>query len=211
MADALSKFLDAGRFGSGDGAAALHTLYVRSALVAHKEDMIMRSAFDFAPFRRSTVGFDRLFDMLENSSLGQAQENYPPFDLIKLGDNVYRIELAVAGFKPDELDITAQQNVLIVTGRKKDESEEKGNNYVYRGIATRSFERRFALADHIQVRGADMKDGLLSIELVREIPEAMKPKKINIGESQREDRSAIGSSSDQPASKQTVDAEAEHA
>ena len=171
----------------------------------------MRSAFDFAPFRRSTVGFDRLFDMLESSSLGQAQENYPPFDLIKLGDNDYRIELAVAGFKPDELDITAQQNVLVVTGRKKDESEEKGNNYVYRGIATRSFERRFALADHIQVRGADMKDGLLSIELVREIPEAMKPKKINIGESQREERSAIGSSSDQLASKQTVDAEAQNA
>jgi molecular chaperone IbpA len=171
----------------------------------------MRSAFDFAPFRRSTVGFDRLFDMLENSSLGQTQENYPPFDLIKLGDNDYRIELAVAGFKPEELDITAQQNVLIVSGRKKDESEDKGNNYVYRGIATRSFERRFALADHIQVRGADMKDGLLSIDLVREIPEAMKPKKINIGESQRDERSAIGSSSDQPASKQTVDAEAQNA
>ncbi|MFL6764950.1 MAG: Hsp20 family protein [Sphingomicrobium sp.] len=171
----------------------------------------MRSAFDFAPFRRSTVGFDRLFDMLENSTLGQAQENYPPFDLIKLGDNDYRIELAVAGFKPDELDITAQQNVLLVTGRKKDESEEKGNNYVYRGIATRSFERRFALADHIQVRGADMKDGLLSIELVREIPEAMKPKKINIGASQGSERSAIGSGGEKQASQQTVDAEAEHA
>ena len=144
----------------------------------------MRSAFDFAPFRRSTVGFDRLFDMLENSSLGQGQENYPPFDLIKLGDNDYRIELAVAGFKPDEIDITAQQNVLLVSGRKKEEADEKGNSYIYRGIATRSFERRFALADHIQVRGADMKDGLLSIELVREIPEAMKPKKINIGDSQ---------------------------
>ena len=167
----------------------------------------MRSAFDFAPFRRSTVGFDRLFDMLENSSLGQGQqENYPPFDLIKLGDNDYRIELAVAGFKPDELDITAQQNVLIGSGRKKDESDEKGNNYIYRGIATRSFERRFALADHIRVRGADMKDGLLAIELVREIPEAMKPKKINIGASQ--ERSAIG---DKPASERTVDAEAEHA
>jgi molecular chaperone IbpA len=171
----------------------------------------MRSAFDFAPFRRSTVGFDRLFDMLENSSLGQSQENYPPFDLIKLGDNDYRIELAVAGFKPDELDITAQQNVLLVSGRKKDESAEKESNYIYRGIATRSFERRFALADHIQVRGADMKDGLLSIDLVREIPEAMKPRKINIGESQREERSAIGSSSDQPASRQTVDAEAQNA
>ena len=173
----------------------------------------MRSAFDFAPFRRSTVGFDRLFDMLENSSFGQAGENYPPFDLIKLGDNDYRIELAVAGFKPDEIDITAQQNVLLVSGRKKEEAEDgKGNNYIYRGIATRSFERRFALADHIQVRGADMKDGLLSIELVREIPEAMKPKKINIGESQGQQpqHDRIGSS-DQSASRQTVDAEAERA
>jgi molecular chaperone IbpA len=169
----------------------------------------MRSAFDFSPFRRSTVGFDRLFDMLENSTLGQTQENYPPFDLIKEGENEYRIELAVAGFKPEELDITAQQNVLVVSGRKKEESDEKGSDYIYRGIATRSFERRFALADHIQVRGADMRDGLLSIELVREIPEAMKPKKIDIGGSKRSERSAIGS--DQPASKQTVEAEAEHA
>jgi molecular chaperone IbpA len=166
----------------------------------------MRSAFDFAPFRRSTVGFDRLFDMLENSSAGQTQENYPPFDLIKTGENDYRIELAVAGFKADEIDITAQQNVLIVSGRKGEESEEKGGDYIYRGIATRSFERRFALADHIQVRGADLKDGLLAIELVREIPEAMKPKKIDIGGSRR---SAIGG--DKPASKQTVEAEAEHA
>ena len=169
----------------------------------------MRSAFDFAPYRRSTVGFDRLFDMLENSNLGQGQENYPPFDLIKLGDNDYRIELAVAGFKPDELDITAQQNVLIVSGRKKDEGSEKGDNYIYRGIATRSFERRFALADHIQVRGADIKDGLLAIELKREIPEAMKPRKINIGGSAPQ-HDQIGGG-DQPASKQTVDAEAENA
>ena len=169
----------------------------------------MRSAFDFAPFRRSTVGFDRLFDMLENSSASQSQENYPPFDLIKLGDNEYRIELAVAGFKPDEIEITAQQNVLIVSGKKSEESENRGNDYIYRGIATRSFERRFALADHIQVRGADLKDGLLAVELIREIPEAMKPRKISIGGSQ--ERSAIGSGDQQPASKQTVDAEAEHA
>jgi molecular chaperone IbpA len=170
----------------------------------------MRSAFDFAPYRRSTVGFDRLFDMLENSSLGQSGENYPPFDLIKLGDNEFRIELAVAGFKADELDITAQESVLVVSGRKKDESDEQASNYIYRGIATRSFERRFALADHIQVRGADMKDGLLAIELVREIPEAMKPKKISIGGSQGGERSAIGGG-DKPASRQTVNAEAEHA
>ena len=173
----------------------------------------MRSAFDFAPFRRSTVGFDRLFDMLENSSFGGAQENYPPFDLIKDGDNEYRIELAVAGFKPGEIDITAQQNVLIVAGSKKEEQgEDKRGDYIYRGIANRSFERRFALADHIQVRAADMKDGLLSIELVREIPEAMKPKKIEIGGGQSEQRpqhDRIGD--DQPASQRTVDAEAEHA
>ena len=155
----------------------------------------MRSAFDFAPFRRSTVGFDRLFDMLENSNTGQAQENYPPFDLIKLGDNEYRIELAVAGFKPDEIDITAQQNVLIVSGKKSEESGDRGSDYIYRGIATRSFERRFALADHIQVRGADLKDGLLAIELVREIPEAMKPRKIDIGGSEKR------------ASQQTLEAE----
>jgi molecular chaperone IbpA len=170
----------------------------------------MRSAFDFAPYRRSTVGFDRLFDMLENSNAGQGQENYPPFDLIKLGDNDYRIELAVAGFKPGEIDITAQQNVLIVSGKKAEESENRGQDYIYRGIATRSFERRFALADHIQVRGADLKDGLLAIELVREIPEAMKPRKISIGGSEQQERSVIGGG-DQPASRQTVDAEAEKA
>ena len=142
----------------------------------------MRSTFDFAPYRRSTVGFDRLFDMLENTSLGNGGENYPPFDLIKTGENDYRIELAVAGFKPSEIDITAQQNVLIVAGSKKDEQgETNSGDYIYRGIANRSFERRFALADHIQVRGADMKDGMLQIELVREIPEAMKPRKIAVG------------------------------
>jgi molecular chaperone IbpA len=173
----------------------------------------MRSAFDFAPFRRSTVGFDRLFDMLENSNASGVGENYPPFDLIKLGDNQYRIELAVAGFKADEIDITAQQNVLIVTGRKSDESDQKGSDFIYRGIANRSFERRFALADHIQVKGADLKDGLLSIELVREIPEAMKPRKIDIGggSETRAERSAIGGGDQQPASQQTVEAEAENA
>lgn len=169
----------------------------------------MRSAFDFSPYRRSAVGFDRLFDMLENSSLGNGGENYPPFDLIRTGENDYRIELAVAGFKRDEIDITAQQNVLIVSGRKKEESEDEGSDYIYRGIATRSFERRFALADHIQVRGADMKDGLLSVELVREIPEAMKPKKVEIGGgSERKEQKSIGGG-DEPASKQTVNAEAE--
>lgn len=139
----------------------------------------MRSAFDFGNFRRSSVGFDRLFDMLENSNFGG--ENYPPFDLIKVDDNRYRIEVAVAGFGKDDIEITSQQNQLLVRGQKGDEN---GSNYVHRGIANRSFERRFALADHIQVRGADLKDGMLAIELVREIPEAMKPRKIEIGGTQ---------------------------
>ena len=167
----------------------------------------MRSAFDFAPFRRSSVGFDRLFDMLENSSFGASQqENYPPFDLVKEGENQFRIELAVAGFKPDEIDITAQQNVLIVSGRKSEENEQKEGDFIYRGIANRSFERRFALADHIQVKGADLKDGLLSIDLVREIPEAMKPRKIDIGGSERKPETIEAKAEKAPQS-----AEPEHA
>jgi molecular chaperone IbpA len=138
----------------------------------------MRSAFDFAPFRRSTVGFDRLFDLLESSAAGQSEETYPPFDLVQLDDTSFRINLAVAGFKKDEIDITTQQNLLIVTGRRK---EDVGRGFIHRGIATRSFERRFGLADHVTVRSADLSDGLLSIDLVREIPEAMRPRKIDIG------------------------------
>ena len=170
----------------------------------------MRSDFDFAPFRRSTVGFDRLFDMLESNTAAGAGDNYPPFDLIKLGDNEYRIELAVAGFNPEEIDVTAQQNVLIVTGRKQEGSHEQ-SEYIYRGIANRSFERRFALADHIQVRGADIRDGLLAIALVREIPEAMKPRKIEIrGGEQRPQHDRIGDETSRPASRQTVNAEAQN-
>jgi len=161
----------------------------------------MRSAFDFAPYRRSTVGFDRLFDMMENSA-GPNQENYPPFDLIQLDENEYRFDLAVAGFKGDEIDITAQQNVLVVTGKKRDEDNSK---FIHRGIATRSFERRFALADHIQVRTADLKDGLLSVTLVREIPEAMKPRKVNIG-GYDTDQSKIDSSQKQSDRRVSVDA-----
>jgi molecular chaperone IbpA len=146
----------------------------------------MRSAFDFTPYRRSTIGFDRLFDMMENNA-GPSQDNYPPFDLIQVDENKYRIDLALAGFKRGDIDIIAQQNVLVVTGKKSDDDD---NAFVHRGIATRSFERRFALADHIQVRSADLKDGLLSIDLVREIPEAMKPRKIDIG-GEAGERSAV--------------------
>jgi len=138
----------------------------------------MRTSLDLAPFRRATVGFDRLFDMLENGLTSQIADNYPPFDLEQESEDSYRITLAVAGFRPDEIEVTAQQNLLVVSGRK---SEQNEHNYVHRGIAARSFERRFVLGDYVQVRGADLRDGLLSIELVREIPEEMKPRRIEIG------------------------------
>ena len=156
----------------------------------------MPSAFDFAPFRRSTVGFDRLFDLLENSASGQTQDNYPPFDLVSLDENRFRICLAVAGFTQNEIDITAHQNQLIVSGQKRDDD---GATYIHRGIANRAFERRFGLADHIKVTGADMKDGLLSIELTREIPEAMKPRKIDIGGSEGHTIDAQPSNDDKQA------------
>ncbi|WP_305849912.1 Hsp20 family protein [Sphingosinicella sp. CPCC 101087] len=139
---------------------------------------------DFSPYRRSTVGFDRLFDYLENSSRAE-QDNYPPFDIEKLSDDSYRITLAVAGFKRDDLDITAQQNMLVISGRRS-ESRNRDGNFLHVGIATRAFERRFELADFVRVTGAELRDGLLSIDLVREIPEAMKPRKIDIGSGEAE-------------------------
>jgi molecular chaperone IbpA len=138
----------------------------------------MRST-DFTPYRRSTVGFDRLFDYLESARTEQA-DNYPPYDIEKLSDDRYRITLAVAGFSSADIDITARQNMLVVVGRKS-ENRGKDGNYLHMGIATRAFERRFELADFVRVETADMKDGLLSIDLVREIPDAMKPRKIEIG------------------------------
>jgi molecular chaperone IbpA len=133
---------------------------------------------DFSPYRRSTVGFDRLFDFLENASRIE-QDNYPPFDIEKLSDDAYRITLAVAGFKREDIDITAQQNMLIISGRRS-ENRSRDGNVLHVGIATRAFERRFELADFVRVTGAELRDGLLSIDLVREIPEAMKPRKIDI-------------------------------
>ncbi|MDB5697242.1 MAG: heat-shock protein [Alphaproteobacteria bacterium] len=139
----------------------------------------MRTNFDFSPYRRSTVGFDRLFDFLENARADQG-DNYPPYDIEKVSDDRYRITLAVAGFKAGDIDITARQNLLVVSGRKAENRNQDGN-YVHMGIATRAFERRFELADFVRVDGADLQDGLLAIELVREIPDAMKPRKIEIG------------------------------
>ncbi|HEV2568522.1 Hsp20 family protein [Sphingomonas sp.] len=140
----------------------------------------MRS-FDLTPYRRSMVGFDRLFDLLENSARSAASgDNYPPFDLERLAEDRYRITLAVAGFKKDEIDITAQQNLLLVTGKKETVQQDR-SSFLHVGIANRSFERRFELADFVRVESANLADGLLTIELVREIPEAMKPQKIAIG------------------------------
>jgi molecular chaperone IbpA len=157
----------------------LGSLAALPRLVAQTGGQDMRSALDFGNFRRSSVGFDQLFDMLENNNFGG--ESYPPFDLIRLDDNRYRIELAVAGFRREDIEITSQQNSLLVRGQKGDED---GSTYVHRGIANRAFERRFALADHIHVRGADLRDGMLSIDLEREIPEEMKPRRIDIGSSE---------------------------
>lgn len=137
----------------------------------------MRTNIDFRPFRQATVGFDRLFDLLENSLPTQSNDNYPPFDLMQEGEDRFRITLAVAGFRPDEIEVTAQQNLLVVSGRK---SQEDDGRYIHRGIAARAFERRFALADYVHVKNAELRDGMLSIELLREIPEEMRPRRIAI-------------------------------
>lgn len=136
------------------------------------------SRLDFTPYRRSTVGFDHLFDLLENKVRQNAGDNYPPFNIERRGDEEYRITLAVAGFRPDDIDITAQQNLLTVQGRKRDDSPE--GQMLHVGIANRGFERRFELADYVRVENAGLADGLLTIDLVREVPEAMKPKKIAV-------------------------------
>ena len=136
--------------------------------------------FDFSPYRRNTVGFDRLFELLENSGRAAQNENYPPFNIERTGENEYKVTVAVAGFKSEEIEITAQQNVLVVAGSKDAESNDN-RDFLHMGIASRNFERRFQLADHIHVISADMADGLLIIELVREVPEALKPRKIAIG------------------------------
>ncbi|GGC21181.1 small heat shock protein HspD [Novosphingobium marinum] len=135
--------------------------------------------FDLSPYRRSMVGFDRLFDMLENQARGTSGDNYPPFNIERRGDDAYRITIAVAGFKPDDLDIVAKQNMLVVQGNKSDEAAD--GEMLHVGIAQRGFERRFELADYVRVDSANLEDGLLIIDLVREVPEAMKPKKIAIG------------------------------
>ncbi len=146
--------------------------------------------FDLSPLYRTTVGFDRLASMLDSvSGFETDASTYPPYNIERLGDNEYRISMAVAGFGNDDLNIEVKENTLTVSGEKASEKEEKA--YLHRGIAARSFERRFQLADHVEIKGADLKDGMLHIDLVRELPEKMKPRKIDIGEPKAiEDRTA---------------------
>lgn len=135
--------------------------------------------FDFTPYRRTMVGFDRLFDLLENQGRFNSGDNYPPFNIERRGEDSYRITLAVAGFKPADIDIVAQQNLLVIQAKKGEETP--AGQFLHVGIAQRGFERRFELADYVRVDAANLEDGLLTVDLVREVPEAMKPKKIPVG------------------------------
>ncbi len=134
---------------------------------------------DFSPFYRSTVGFDRLFRLLDATAGVEDGQTYPPYNIERVGEDAYRITMAVAGFTSEDLTIEAKEQTLTVRGEKKAEAG-KEREFLHRGIAQRGFERRFQLADHVEVRGADLKDGLLHIELVRNLPERMKPRTIAI-------------------------------
>ena len=134
--------------------------------------------FDFAPLYRSTVGFDRLFQLLDGGVEGEAS-TYPPYNIERTADNKYRITMAVAGFTKDEIDIQVKEQSLTVKGEKK--ADDKERQYLHRGIATRAFERRFQLADHVEVTGADLQNGLLHLDLVRNVPERLKPRSVQIG------------------------------
>ncbi|MBV9078142.1 MAG: Hsp20 family protein [Methylobacteriaceae bacterium] len=137
--------------------------------------------FDLAPLYRSTVGFDRLFSMLDQLGGVEATPSYPPYNIERTGESAYRISVAVAGFTPDDLSIEMKENALTIRGERKPSAEgEKRVEVLYQGIAARTFERRFQLADYVQVTGANLENGLLHVDLVREIPEAKKPRQIPI-------------------------------
>jgi molecular chaperone IbpA len=137
--------------------------------------------FDFAPLYRSTVGFDRLVQLLDNVAGSETDApSYPPYNIERTGENQYRITMAVAGFGQDDIKIEMKEQSLTIKGEKKPEDKER--QFLHRGIATRAFERRFQLADHVEVTGADLKDGLLHVELVRNVPERLKPRTIAIGQ-----------------------------
>ena len=135
-------------------------------------------AFDFSPLFSSTVGFDRVFELLEEASKFSSPANWPPYDIVKADDEHYRVVMAVAGFSPEELEIVAEPDMLVVRGQRR--AQQNGTQVLHRGLAQGSFERRFELAYHVKVSSANLQDGLLTIELVRELPEAMKPRRIEI-------------------------------
>jgi molecular chaperone IbpA len=137
------------------------------------------------PFWRTSIGFDRLFDLVDQSLRFEPEDHYPPCNIVRTGENTYRISLAVAGFRPEQIAVTLDQNTLVVTGQG-DSGQDKGD-YLYHGIAGRPFERRFNLADFVQVKGASLNDGLLQIELERELPETMKPRRIEIASGKEPD------------------------
>jgi len=145
------------------------------------------SPFDPTLLWRSTVGFDRLFDLID-SSLNTADDNYPPYNIERVGEDSYQISLAMAGFAPDDISVSAEQNMLTIEGRKADKGEHQ---YLYQGISSRPFRRRFNLADYIQVKDASFQNGLLQIKLVRELPEAMKSRRIAIGSGDSAERRRI--------------------
>ena len=138
------------------------------------------TTFDFSPLFRTSVGYDRLASLMSSAHRAESGNGFPPYNIQKGGDNKYRITMAVAGFSEADLSITSEHNKLTVAGTKPEEAESEDNAFLYRGIATRNFERRFNLADHVRVSGAKLDNGLLHIDLEREIPEAMKPRQIQI-------------------------------
>ncbi|MDP0928475.1 Hsp20 family protein [Paracoccus onubensis] len=142
----------------------------------------MATRLDFTPLFRSSIGFDRMLNTLESASHGETIDNWPPYDIVKTGDDSYRIDMAVAGLTADDLTVTQDKNMLIVSGRK-DADDGESVSYLYRGIAGRPFERRFELADHVHVDGAALVNGLLTVELRREVPEELKPRRIEIAAS----------------------------
>lgn len=146
--------------------------------------------YDFSPLWRSSIGFERVFDLLNNNSrLLEGQADWPPYDIARTGEDTYRITLALAGFSADEISITAQQNLLTVVGQK---AETPDHEFLHQGIAARPFEHKFSLEDHVQVEGASFENGLLQVDLVRRIPEAMKPRRIAIGQTGVASRPAKG-------------------
>lgn len=150
--------------------------------------------YDFSPLWRSTVGFDRVFDLLNSDVLSGSQPDYPPYNIERTGDDSFRVSLAVAGFSPEQISITAQQNLLIIVGEK---AMAEQRDYLHHGIAERPFELRVSLEDHVEVASAAFENGLLQIDLVRRIPEAMKPRRIEIGAGKSSARIGKSKSADQ--------------